>query len=229
VQDTGIGIPEDRQSYIFESFTQAADNTTRLYGGTGLGLAICKQLVEQQGGQIWVKSQVGQGSTFAFWLPFEPGQPDQNPEKTPMDPEQNLPGNLRILLMEDHAFNQIVTCDTLEAELPGVVVEVAENGREGLDLLEQRAFDVVLLDLGMPVMDGYQAAEAIRAHPDPRVRNTPLIAMTASVTQAEIDRCFRSGMDEYVPKPFNTADLIAKIMHQVNRTRPADPPKSNQS
>jgi signal transduction histidine kinase/ligand-binding sensor domain-containing protein/ActR/RegA family two-component response regulator len=228
VQDSGIGIPEDRQEYIFESFTQASDNTTRLYGGTGLGLAICKQLVEQQGGQIRVKSHPGQGSTFSFWLPFEPGQAIRKTEKAPADLARDLPANLRILLMEDNAFNQIVACDTLEAELPGVVIRVAEDGGEGLRCLEQEPFDVVLLDLGMPVMDGYQAAEAIRVHADSRVRNTPLIAMTASVTQAEIDRCFRSGMDEYVPKPFKTADLIAKIAQQVNRTRKPATPKPTQ-
>lgn len=224
VRDTGIGIAPERQSEIFESFTQAANSTTRLYGGTGLGLSICKQLVEQQGGRIWVTSQAGEGSVFAFCLRFGIGreahdQPSENSVNLP------IPENLRILLLEDNAFNQIVACDTLEALLPGVQIEVAENGVEGLKLLKHAEFDVVLLDLGMPLMDGYQTAEAIRADAETRVRQTPLIAMTAAATQTEIDRCFEAGMDEYVPKPFHAADLVQKIVSQVNRIRQTTMPK----
>jgi len=224
VRDTGIGIPLNRQKDIFESFTQATDNTTRLYGGTGLGLSICKQLVEQQGGKIWVTSQVGSGSVFAFMLTFGQGLPMQE-EQSGASMNHPILENLRILLLEDNAFNQIVACDTLEALLPGVHIQVAENGREGLYYLEQAPFDVVLVDLGMPLMAGYQTAEVIRAHAEVRIRKTPLIAMTASVTQAEIDRCFETGMDEYVPKPFSATDLVQKIMTQVNRHRNTSLPK----
>ena len=219
VRDTGIGIPPERQNDIFESFTQAADNTTRLYGGTGLGLAISKQLVELQQGQIGVESELGKGSTFFFSVPFgivdAPPLKDSfgdSPSKIQQLMEQSNSGSaLHLLLLEDNPFNQMVAEETLKSRIPHVEVHIAENGKVGLALLEREPIDLVLMDLGMPEMDGFETTACIRSHTDPTIRLLPIIAMTASVTQSEIDRCFEAGMNEYVPKPFDADDLILKI------------------
>jgi signal transduction histidine kinase/DNA-binding response OmpR family regulator/ligand-binding sensor domain-containing protein len=212
VTDTGIGIPEERLDDIFVSFTQASHDTTRRYGGTGLGLSICQRLVEMQGGHIGVRSTVGEGSQFYFDIPY-PVVEGPNASGASASGEQGPAdiGAARLLLMEDDAFNQMVAVDTLAEYAPQATVEVVGDGKAGVEALEREAFDVVLMDLGMPVMDGYTAAKTIRAHADKRVRQTPLMAMTASVTKSEVDRCYEAGMDEYISKPFDVEVLLAKI------------------
>ena len=208
VRDTGIGIPADKVNAIFESFSQASGDTTRKFGGTGLGLTISKQLVEQQGGNIGVDSKEGEGSDFHFDLPFTRTEAETSTEVDEVEVE-NLSG-LKILLVEDNMFNQMVATDTLKDMIDSVEVEVAENGLEAVDKVTNNDYDLVLMDIQMPEMDGHEATKNIRNLNTGRAK-TPIMAMTAHATEQEIQNCFDSGMDEYISKPFDTSELQKKI------------------
>lgn len=222
VRDTGIGMTPDQLAVVFESFRQASGDTTRKYGGTGLGLSISKQLVEKFGGMLEAESQPGAGSTFWFDIALEVGTFRQQEEPAPaLEAAEALRG-LRVLLAEDNAFNRIVAVETLELLIPEVVVKTAENGRQALDLLQAEPFDVVLMDVAMPVMDGLEATRAIRALPPP-LNALPVIAFTASVTQKEVRRCMQNGMNACVPKPFRDEQLIAALV-AVRSGTPIPPP-----
>jgi PAS domain S-box-containing protein len=216
VSDTGIGIAPDVQSGLFESFTQGDSSTTRRYGGTGLGLAISRKLVELLGGEIGFESQAGAGSTFWCTIRFERGQVDgqpsngaenaplnEPPTETPHDGDGSSRG-LRILVAEDNAINQKVTLGQLRKL--GYTAEVASDGREVLDMLERRSFDIILMDCQMPVMDGYQTATEIRRG-ERSDHYTIIIALTASAMQGTRERCMASGMDGYISKPVNITEL----------------------
>lgn len=211
--DTGIGIPKDKLDKIFESFSQASSETTRKYGGTGLGLTISKQIVELLGGKISVQSAQGKGSEFSFYITFKLGSKPEKTENKNLYPEGaiNHLQHLKILLAEDNLFNQAVAIDTLESLLPGIKVDVAENGRQALDKIVQAKYDLVIMDIQMPEMDGYDTAKYIREKMEPPIKNIPILAMTANVIKEEIQKCYDSGMDEYIAKPFNPDDLLAKI------------------
>ena len=214
VQDTGIGMSSEQLSIVFERFRQASGDTTRKYGGTGLGLTISKQLVEQFGGKLEASSAAGKGSKFWFEINLKIGtKQDRNIETAARDAAYTLRG-LRILLAEDNKFNRIVAEETLELLIPDVDVTSAENGREALDLVQAERFDVVLMDVSMPVMDGIEATKAIRALPPP-LNAIPIIAFTASVTKKEVRRCLGSGMNGCVPKPFKDTELIQALMAVV--------------
>lgn len=216
VTDTGIGIPEDRLDAIFESFSQADSTTTRKFGGTGLGLTISKQLVEMQGGHIGVTSIVGTGTTFFFELPFAEGKLRE--ELDNVTSKGTLSGNgIHILLAEDNAFNQIVAQDTLESMFPGISIDVVENGKQAIDKLQQRNYNLVLMDLNMPVMGGLEATRAIRLLDGPR-KETLIMAMTASATQEAIQECIEAGMNDYISKPFVPEELEAKITKLLSDT-----------
>ena len=162
VRDEGIGIPEERLETIFESFTQAGEDTTRKYGGTGLGLTISKKMVELQGGSIKVTSEVGKGSTFTFEIPYKVGSEVLEQTESSGGLDRDRLKNIRVLLAEDNDFNVMVAQDTLESEIEGIQVEVAENGRVALDKVQSGEYDLVLMDVNMPEMDGYTATEEIR-------------------------------------------------------------------
>lgn len=216
VVDTGIGIPEDRLDAIFESFSQADSTTTRKFGGTGLGLTISKQLVEMQGGHIGVSSIVGTGTTFYFELPFAEGkeQLDTGTKTT----QGTFSGNgISILLAEDNAFNQIVAQDTLESMFPGITVDVVENGKHAIEKLQQHSYNLVLMDLNMPIMGGLEATRAIRLLNGPQ-KDTLIMAMTASATQEAIQECMDAGMNDYISKPFVPEELEAKITKLLSNT-----------
>lgn len=218
VIDTGIGIAKDKLDYIFDMFTQETSSTTRKFGGSGLGLAICKKLVELQGGSISVSSETGKGSIFSFTLPFEKvaDMPTTSTgDKMSQQPQRQLQ-NIRILLAEDNEFNQMVAVDTLEASIPGVQVDVAKNGREAVDMVMANRYDLVLMDIQMPEMDGHEATRTIRASTDANVNSVPIIAMTASVIKAEVDKCLESGMNEFVGKPFQVEELLDKIAKTIS-------------
>lgn len=208
VTDTGIGIPSDKLEKIFESFNQGDQLKTRKFGGTGLGLSISKQIVELQGGVIWVESQEGIGSTFAFALPAMVSEQEETVAEVASDDGEI--GPLRILIAEDNPFNVIVTEDTLNSELKELTIGKAENGRIAYEMVRDDDWDLVLMDVHMPEMSGLEATSAIRKLPDARA-NTIIIAMTASVLREETDSYMRHGMDGFVPKPFQVEQLISEI------------------
>ncbi|WP_163407243.1 GAF domain-containing hybrid sensor histidine kinase/response regulator [Flavobacterium ajazii] len=203
VKDTGIGIPEDKLKTIFERFTQAEESTTRKFGGTGLGLSIVKQLVELQKGEIQVKSKPGRGSEFSFTLIYKKANTAEI--KVNKVSDNNL-GKLKILLCEDNPLNQKLAKSVISNF--GFELDIAENGEEGIELLSKNEYDLVLMDLQMPVKDGYQTTEYIRNEMKLAI---PIIAMTAHSLVGEQERCYKAGMDAYVPKPFKQAVLLKAI------------------
>jgi signal transduction histidine kinase/ActR/RegA family two-component response regulator len=218
VRDTGIGIPANKQEAIFEAFTQADSSTTRKYGGTGLGLTISAHLVARMGGQIWVESEVGRGSTFHFTARFRlSNRPEAAVRATDRMDTWSLPERrrrpLRILLAEDNPVNQKLVVCLLEKE--GHAVVVAGNGREALAILERQTFDLVLMDVQMPEMDGFEAAAAVRRSEQETGRHLPILAMTAYAMKGDRERCLQAGMDSYVPKPIHPRELFEAICRLV--------------
>jgi PAS domain S-box-containing protein len=216
VVDTGIGIPPEKHRMIFEPFTQADGSTTRKYGGTGLGLSISSGLVQLMGGRIWVESAPGHGSAFHFTLPLElatPAQPDQpapSPSATQERSKQDrAKRKLRILVAEDNSVNQRLASRLLERE--GHSVTIAGSGQEALDLLERQRFDLILMDVQMPGLDGLQATARIREIERGSGYRVPIVAMTAQAAESDRVRCLESGMDAYVTKPVHVPDLMRMI------------------
>ncbi len=210
ISDTGIGIEKERVETIFESFTQASQNTKRLFGGTGLGLTISKQLAELQGGSIFVESEKGEGSTFFVELTFGKGKAKAEQSELNEDEinENSLRG-LKVLLAEDNVVNQKVMQRFLERW--NVEMKVVEDGIQVLEAMGETNFDVILMDLQMPNMDGYEATEQIRKLDDPYKRNIPIIALTAAALKEVREQVFAAGMNDFVTKPFNPADLEQKL------------------
>ncbi|MBS1657400.1 MAG: response regulator [Bacteroidetes bacterium] len=226
VEDTGIGIPKEKLNSIFESFTQAHSSDSRRFGGTGLGLTISKQLIELMGGELKVESEPGSGSTFSFTLALPVGS-EQNLESRKKSEEEldgSMLNGLKILLADDNEYNRVVATDTLKSKAD-VEIITATNGREAVDLLKQNDFDVVLMDVQMPEMDGFEATREIR-HPQSAIRNhnIPVIALTASVIRSDLDKCKAAGMNDYVPKPFKASQLIHAIASITGRSKSAQPP-----
>jgi signal transduction histidine kinase/CheY-like chemotaxis protein len=207
VIDTGIGIQKEKLDQVFEVFTQGETDTTRKYGGTGLGLTIAKRLVELNQGSISVESEVNIGSTFIVELPF--GIIDKAEELSVEEVTGNVKG-VNILLVEDNAFNVIVARDVLESSLQGITIDIAENGEVAVAKVNSNHYDLILMDIQMPEMDGYEATRTIRNRDDSKA-NVPIIAMTANVMKAEIDRCFKAGMNGYIAKPFDRIELLSSI------------------
>ncbi len=205
VQDTGIGIPLDRQGDIFERFTQASSSTTREFGGTGLGLAISQRLVQLMGGVIRLISAPGEGSKFVFELDLAPTAEKVHGGRHTEVRQGYLPLGVKVLLVEDNPVNISVATKFLGKW--GVEYQVAENGQIGVDLVRQSRFDLILMDLQMPVMDGYTASLKIREF------NTqiPIIALTASALLDIRAKVMECGMNDYTTKPFNPRDLYDKI------------------
>ncbi|WP_114790774.1 response regulator [Niabella yanshanensis] len=207
IKDTGIGIPTDKLNLIFERFKQIDTDFTRLHKGFGLGLAITKKLVELQGGIISVKSKPGKGSHFTFSLPYLKYTDAKKLKPTKRKPSVSLPSSVKqILLIEDNVLNQKLTSAVLKNRNSRVTI--ANNGLEALALLDKQQFDIIIMDIQMPVMNGYEVARRIR-----RIMqlNTPIIAMTAHVLPGEKAKCLKAGMNDYLPKPFNEEELILKI------------------
>lgn len=217
VTDTGIGIPNAKLETIFDSFSQVSSDTTRQFGGTGLGLTISKKLVEMQGGSMSVHSEVGQGTTFSFVLKFKKGHKNsaEGNEKTFKKPEIKPLGNLRILLVEDNELNQVVAADTIKKWGTDITIDIANNGKEATILAEINEYDLVLMDVQMPEMNGYEATKYIRN--ELGKSNLPIIAMTAYATAGEAEKTIISGMNDYISKPFDPIKLYQKI---AKLTRP---------
>ncbi len=218
VADTGIGIPVDKQKMIFESFTQSDSSTTRQYGGTGLGLSISSRLVALMGGSIWVESQPGQGSTFHFKVRF--GLQKQATRgkaviNQPAPPHFPAGGQRRfkILLAEDNLVNQKVAVRFLEKK--GHTVVLAPSGKKAVDAWWEQSFDLILMDVQMPEMDGFEATRIIRKQEKSGAKHVPIIAMTAHAMVGDRERCLAAGMDDYISKPINATDLFAAIERLV--------------
>ena len=210
VEDTGIGIPADKVDAVFETFTRVRTKD-RIFEGTGLGLSIAKNLVEQQGGKIGATSVYGQGSTFFFDLVFEVGTQEEASAPTPeMDDTIQLDRPIRLLLVEDNKLNQMVAKKTLQKKWPDIDLTIADNGQLGIDAIKTKKFDIVLMDIQMPIMDGYEATMYIRANMPPEIANMPILAMTAHANISK-DHSYREyGMDDFVLKPFKPEQLFGK-------------------
>jgi len=211
VTDTGIGIPENKIGKIFENFQQATSNTSRIYGGTGLGLAIVKQLVEPQGGTIHVKSKIDEGSTFSFVLSFLKTADDAETEPEIIELEGDLK-NIKVLVVEDIVLNQLLMKTLLDDF--GFERDVADNGKIAIEMLRLKPYDVILMDLQMPEMNGFDATDYIR---NVMNSNVPIIALTADVTTADLAKCKGVGMNDYIAKPVDERLLYSKIIGLVKR------------
>ena len=227
VSDTGIGIPKEKHQSIFEPFIQADGSTTRKYGGTGLGLSISTNLVERMGGRMWLDSEPGKGSTFYFTLrfalqeiPTSIAASSEGPEHRPLAIHYVLPENqrkLRVLLVEDNFVNQLLARKLLEKR--GHVVVIAGNGKEALAALEvsvPSGFDVILMDVQMPEMDGFEATGMIRQMEKSSGKHQLIIAMTAHTMKGDHERCLAAGMDGYVSKPIIVEQLFAAIHESIS-------------
>ncbi len=211
VTDTGIGIPETKISKIFENFQQASSGTSRLYGGTGLGLAIVKQLVESQGGSIHVKSVIDEGSTFSFELSFLKTSADAELESEMIDLDPEIK-NISILVVEDIVLNQLLMKTLLDDF--GFERDIADNGKIAIEKLRLKKYDVILMDLQMPEMNGFEATDYIR-----NIMNldVPIIALTADVTTVDLAKCKAVGMNDYIAKPVDERILYSKIVGFVKK------------
>jgi two-component system CheB/CheR fusion protein len=216
ITDTGIGIPENKMESIFEKFQQAGTETSSLYGGTGLGLAIVKQLVEPQGGKISVKSEVGVGSTFSIVLSFKKTQnkidPESGVENAPNNQERIEIKNVEVLVVEDIALNQLLMRTLLNDS--GFDCEIASNGKIAIEKLKNKTYDIILMDLQMPEMNGFEATEYIR---NKMHSKTPIIALTADVTTVDLKKCKAVGMNDYLAKPVDEKLLYNKILELTNK------------
>ncbi len=214
ISDTGIGIPSDRLAAVFDVFEQADNSVTRQYGGSGLGLSICRQLVDLMKGEIGVTSREGVGSTFTVTLrlPTCDLVREKPAEAAPPRPGELPQFQLHALVVEDNAFNQLVIRKTLQKI--GISVDVAADGAVALALIQQHAYDLVLMDIRMPVMDGYEATARIRARDDRRAQ-VPIIAVTAEATDAAREQCLAAGMTGFLTKPLRIERLVAAIEEHV--------------
>jgi PAS domain S-box-containing protein len=215
-EDTGIGIPESKRAAIFEAFTQASSSTSRMYGGTGLGLAIVKRLVELFGGDIEMRARRGGGSIFEFTIPLEFIDLQKiETEKAEQISNRRSLEKAAILVAEDNAVNQILIRKFLIKWNVGNLV-IASDGQEALEQFNEGDFDLVLLDLQMPVLDGFGVARAIRNHPDKVKQRVPILALTAASLNEVKEELTLSGMDDFIPKPFTPEILFEKILKYLN-------------
>ena len=221
VQDTGIGISKEEQENIFAAFEQAKNSTTRNFGGTGLGLSISKQLIELQHGKISLESTEEVGSTFYVILPLIVAKSNAVGSnlisKEKLKEMANSLQGIRVLIAEDNPFNQMIAQDDLTFLIQGIQIETVENGTLAVEKFKEEKFDLIIMDAQMPEMNGFDAARKIWKIEKQENKNIaiPIIAMTASLLKTEINSCFEAGMDNYIPKPYSTEELIGPIFKEL--------------
>ncbi len=219
VIDTGIGIPPHKQKEVFEIFIQADKSTTRKYGGSGLGLAITKRLIELMESEITVESEEGKGANFFFKLTLKQTETAvKKPASTITNEVPELAGN--VLLVEDNLFNRAIAKDFLSSW--GCSVIEAVNGKEAIEQLADKTIDLVLLDLQMPIMDGYETIKALRDNEDPYFQKIPVIALTASAFGDTKDKVFKAGMNDFVTKPFHPKEFYSKLANHLLSQNPSE-------
>jgi len=215
ISDTGVGIPKGEQKDLFQAFKQASTSTARNFGGTGLGLTISKQIIEMMGGNIRVESELNEGATFIFTVPFEEGNASDPAEYDSNDyskalTDMGLPlfENCEVLIAEDIEVNREIIHALLENT--GITADFAKDGFEAVSKFEENPnkYDIILMDIQMPEMDGFEAAKAIRALKTEKSNEIPIIAMTANVFKEDIDRCISAGMNDHVGKPIDREVLL---------------------
>ncbi|MEX2589932.1 MAG: ATP-binding protein, partial [Chitinophagales bacterium] len=219
VQDTGIGIPKEKQKAIFEAFEQADSNTTRKFGGTGLGLSITRKLVQLMGGELKVESEENKGALFYFTITLKLAKNQQDQTKVKIDDKKasskstqlpELPKNIKVLIVEDNEINIKVVSKILKNN--GVAHEIVKDGSSACQLIQNKQYHLVLMDLQMPIMDGYEATKNIRAMDDEYFKNVPIIALTASVLLDVQEGVLEAGMNDYVSKPIEVNILLEKMI-----------------
>ncbi|MCB9363823.1 MAG: PAS domain S-box protein [Flavobacteriales bacterium] len=217
IKDTGIGIHKDMHTVIFSDFEQANKETTRKYGGTGLGLSIVKRLLTLQDGSITLESTEGEGSTFTFEIPYTISSLKDASKTTHTfsDSDNNLLINQKALLIEDNILNQMVATKFLESM--GLKIDIANNGLEGIDTLAKKSYDIILMDIQMPKMDGYTAASYIRTKMKGKKSQIPILAMTAHAISGEKEKCINVGMNDYITKPLKREHLKMKIINLLKK------------
>ena len=211
ITDTGTGILEDKLESIFENFQQATSSTSRIFGGTGLGLAICKQLVEKQGGTISVKSKIDEGSTFGFTLSFQKTNGESKKENVEVELVREIK-DIKILVVEDVKLNQLLMRTILDDFK--FKYDIADNGKIAIEKMQTETYDIILMDLQMPEMNGFEATKYIR---DTMNSKIPIIALTADVTTVDVEKCKAVGMNDYVSKPLDERILYSKIIELLKR------------
>jgi len=219
VSDTGIGMTKEEQEKLFQDYIQAGSDTTRRYGGTGLGLSISKQLVKLQNGDIEVRSRKNEGSVFVFTLTYPVSS-----NTTLIHKDQNVSEEMliemkgiKLLLADDNEYNRIVVKETLQLKIPEIIIDEALDGIEALSKAKDNSYDIILMDLVMPKMDGLEATRKIRNEFDSSKNKIPIVALTASVVRSEIDKSIAAGMNDFIPKPFKAHELISTIYRTVKK------------
>jgi two-component system, sensor histidine kinase len=222
VIDTGIGIPKDKIDSVFAPFVQTSNDTARIYGGTGLGLTIVKKIIDLMNGKVAVESEFGTGTRFSAVIPMRKYMQDPGAEKAKPAPKDEplhhdlINTTLRVLLADDNAINRLLV-QTVLAQY-NVKITTVENGRQAFEAVEQFDFDIILMDIMMPEMDGYEATQAIRRLGDESKKNIPIIALTAVVTNSVAVKCGEMGMNGYISKPFDSNELYRMMLDLIART-----------
>lgn len=225
IEDTGIGIPANKLQHLFSRFEQASTDTTRKYGGTGLGLSISKNLIEMQGGEVWVESDVNKGTCIRFILPYQKYEAPQE-NSLPRAVNYKALGKKRVLVAEDVELNQFLAKHIMQSW--GFEVTIAENGRKAVAALEENDFDLVLMDIQMPEMDGITATGCIRKLADTRKANIPIIALTANALKGDSETYKKAGMNDYLSKPFSEDGLYNSIKTNLDGSATPAPSGSKQ-
>lgn len=232
-EDTGIGVPEEKLNTIFESFTQASNDTTRKYGGTGLGLTIVKKIIELQHGSIAVQSKPGQGTVFVVDLPFERSISDSFKGKrstenaVTAEAPADYPRDIRVLMAEDNELNQTLAASVFRKI--GWHLDIAGNGKIAIEKLGSGHYDILLMDIQMPEMDGYTATLKIRNELSLPASQIPIMAITAHALNSEVKKCLDAGMNDYIAKPFKIEDLIRKVTSLVKKDSDVKPAETGVS